>query len=235
PKLNPPAMKRLLLYIVAILLMVACRPVFYSPSSQHVPLLTEKDEFGASVDYVFAESTESMTLKAAYAVTPHWALMAGGSFHFRGDTENDVSWGDGGYIEAGGGYFNKMSKKLVYETYGLLGFGQMSNHFPQTMASYPNTNGILRSDVMRLAIQPTIGFKSKYFDAAISMKTSMLHYHHIRGALVTQNIDQQYPSSQQEYLAGHRNSVLLEPALTLRGGWDVIKLQLQGGASLNLS
>lgn len=215
--------------------MVACSPVYYAPSSQHVPLLTEKGDLSASADFVLSESTESVVLKAAYALNSHWAVMAGGGFHLKEDTGYEASWGDGTYIEAGGGYFTKVSRKFVYETYALLGYGHMTNHFPQTVASYPNTDGIIRANLLTVGLQPSIGFKSRYFDAAISLKTSMLHFSNIRGALITQNIDQQNPSSQQLYLSTHRDNVLLEPTLTLRGGLDALKLQLQGGASFNVS
>ena len=232
---NPSTMKRLLLNIATIPWILACSPVFYSPSSQHVPLLSEKNDFSASAGYVLAESTESVAVKAAYALGSRWGLMAGGSFHLREGNENTVASGDGAYIEAGGGYFTKISRKFVSETYGLVGVGNMSNYFPKSVDTYPNTNGRIKAGLLQIALQPAIGFKSRYFDAALSLKTSMLHYNNIRGALITQNIDQQNPSSQQAYLANHRNNVLLEPAITLRGGLDDLKLQLQGGASFNLS
>lgn len=228
-------MQKSLLYLAAFSSIVACSPVYYAPSSQHVPLLTEKDDVSVSADYVLSESTESMALKAAYAVSSHWGLMAGGSFHFRGETQPEASWGDGGYVEAGGGYFTKISRKFVYETYGLLGYGHMSNHFPQTVISYPDTDGILKANLLTVALQPSIGFKSKFFDAALSMKASMLHYNNLRGSLFAQNVDQKSPSSQQEYLLAHANNLLLEPAITLRGGMDFLKLQLQGGGSFNVS
>ena len=228
-------MKRLLLYLAAFPLWVACNPVFYSPSSQHIPLLTEKNEFRASASYITAESTESMAVKAAYAVSPRWALMGGGSSHFRGETSPTTSSGGGGYVEAGGGYFTKVSQKFVYETYGLLGFGSMDNRFPQSVANYPNTNGRIKANVLSLALQPSIGFKSRYFEAALSTRTSLINYGKVRGDLVTQNVDQQSPSSQQEYLAERRNNFLLEPALTLRGGLQFLKLELQTGVSVNLS
>lgn len=228
-------MKRLLLSIATIPVIVACSPVFYSPSSQHIPLLTEENEFSASASYITAESTESMAVKAAYAVSPSWALIAGGGSHFRGETSPTTSSGGGGYVEAGGGYFTKISQKFVYETYGLLGFGSMDNRFPQSMANYPNTNGRIKANVLSLAVQPSIGFKSRYFEAALSARTSQINYRNIRENLITQNADQQSPSSQQEYLLAHRNNVLLEPAISLRGGLEFLKLELQTGVSVNFS
>lgn len=228
-------MKRLLLSIATIPLITACSPVFYSPSSQHIPLLTEENEFSASASYITAASTESMAVKAAYSISPRWALMAGGSSHFRGETSPTTSSGGGGYVEAGGGYFTKISQKFVYETYGLLGFGSMDNRFPQSVSNYPNTNGRIKASLLSFALQPSIGFKSRYFEAALSTRTSLINYGNIRGHLITQNVDQQSPSSQQEYLADRRNNFLLEPALTLRGGLGSLKLELQTGVSVNLS
>ena len=41
--------------------------------------------------------------------------------------------------------------------------------------------------------------------------------------------------SQLVYLKDNSSNFLVEPALTLRGGFDKVKLQLQYGYSLNLS
>src|SRR5690554_1920849 len=228
-------MKTLLLYFVFLTALTACSPVFYSPSSQHVPLITEENELAVSGGYVGSESAEGMTLKAAYAVSPNWALMAGGSLYFRGeDTNNDKS-GSGGFVEGGAGYFKQVSEKFVFETYGLFSYGGMNNRFPQSVADYPNTNGKINADIFGVAVQPSLGFKSRFFDAALSLRANRINYMNIRGSLITQNSDQETAGSQQTYLSDHRGNFLLEPALTLRGGLEYLKLQLQTGVSFNLS
>src|SRR5690554_25839 len=228
-------MKRLLTSLAPLLAIAACSPVFYSPSSRHIPLLTEENEFTASVGYIIAESTESMALKAAYALSPNWGIMGGGNFHFGGETDSNASSGGGGYVEAGAGYFTRVGRKFVFETYGLVSYGGMNNRFPQTVTNYPNTNGKITADLLGFGLQPSFGFKSRYFDAALSLKTSLINYMNIQGNLITQNIDQEIPSSQQEYLSTHRHNFLLEPAITLRGGWELLKLEVQTGGSLNLT
>ena len=228
-------MKRSLLYLAPLLAIIGCSPVFYSPSSQHIPLLSEENEFTASASYIIAESTESMALKTAYALSPHWALMGGGSFHFKGDADNTAASGHGGYVEAGGGYFKRLGEKFVFETYGLVSFGGMNNRFPQSVANHPNTNGKITADLLGFGVQPAFGFKSRYFDAALSLKMSRIHYMNIQGSLVTQNRDQEIPASQQDYLSGHRNNFLLEPAITVRAGSEFLKLEFQTGASINLN
>ena len=227
-------MKRSLL-LLAPLFVAACSPVFYSPSSQHIPLLSEENEFTASAGYIMAESTESMALRAAYALRPHWGVMGNGNFYFGGDADANIASGGGSFIEAGAGYFTRISKKFLFESYGLVGFGGMNNRFPQTITQYPNTNGKITAALLGLGLQPSFGFKSRYFEAALSMKTSLITYMNIQGNLITQNIDQEIPSSQQEYLSTHRHNFLLEPAITLRGGWELLKLEVQTGGSLNLT
>ena len=228
-------MKRLIPHLTSVLALAACSPVFYSPSSQHVPLLSEEKEFTASAGYIGAESAEGMALKAAYALSPNWGLMAGGSLYFDGETHENSPSGSGGYMEAGAGYFKKVGRKFVFETYGLVGFGGMNNRFPQSVADYPNTNGKIEANLIGIAIQPSFGFKSQYFDAALSLRTSSVNYTNIRGSLITQNSDQETAGSQQAYLSDHRSNFLFEPAITLRGGLEFLKLQVQTGVSLNLT
>lgn len=228
-------MKSLLLHLASFSALAACSPVFYSPSSQHVPLLTDENELAVSGGYVGAESAEGMALKAAYAVSPNWALMAGGSLYFGGEDNNNAKSGSGGFVEAGAGYFKQVSEKFVFETYGLLSYGGMNNRFPQSVVDYPNTDGKINADIFGVGIQPSFGFKSRFFDAALSLKANRINYMNIRGNLITQNADQETAGSQQTYLSDHRGNFLLEPALTLRGGLEYLKLQLQTGVSLNLS
>ena len=228
-------MKSLLLYLASLSALAACSPIFYSPSSQHIPLLTNKNELAVSGGYVGAESAEGMALKAAYAVAPNWALMAGGSLYFRGEDDNNAKSGSGGFVEGGVGCFKPASEKLVFELYGLLSYGGMNNRFPQSVANYPNTDGKINADIFGVGIQPSFGFKSRFFDAALSLKATRINYTNIRGNLITQNSDQETAGSQQTYLSDHRGNFLLEPALTLRGGLEFLKLQVQTGVSLNLT
>lgn len=228
-------MKKLLFFSVYVLALSACSPVYYAPSSQHVPLLTEEEEFTVAGNYVGANSVDGASLRAAYALNSNWGLIGGGSLFFNEGSEDNSSNGSGGHFEAGGGYFTEVSNKFVFETYGLLGYGNMVNRFPQSIQDYPGTDGEIKANILSLALQPAFGFKSKYFEAAISLRTGMINYSGIRGDLMTQNDDQDAVGNQQEYLKDNRSNLLFEPALTIRGGLEFLKIEAQTGGSLNLT
>jgi hypothetical protein len=82
---------------------------------------------------------------------------------------------------------------------------------------------------MRIGVQPNIGYKSTYFSAALSSRIVHLSYNNVDGDLIFENVNQ------PDYLRENSSILLLEPALTVRGGLAKVKLQLQYGYSLNLS
>jgi len=82
---------------------------------------------------------------------------------------------------------------------------------------------------MRFGIQPSFGYKSRYFSAAVSSRFVNLNYSNIKGDLIFAE------ENQVDYLNANKSNFLIEPALTLRGGLDKIKLQVQIGSSINLS
>lgn len=228
-------MKRFFSCFIPFLALAACSPVYYAPSTQHVPLLTEKEEFTISGSYSGSASADGAAFNGAYALNQNWGLMAGGSLFFGEEASDDSPHGGGGYFEAGGGYFTKVSDKLVFETYGLVGFGGMKNRFPQSVHEYPGTDGEIKANILSVAIQPSFGFKSQYFEAALSLTTSMINYSNIRGNLMMQNRDQEAAANQQDYLKDNRGHLLFEPALTIRGGLEFLKIEAQTGGSLNLT
>jgi hypothetical protein len=78
-------------------------------------------------------------------------------------------------------------------------------------------------------VQPGFGYKSKYFSAAISSRIVNLRYLNIDGDLIYNG------ENAVTYLQNNDSHVLIEPALTLRGGVEKIKLQLQVGYSWNVT
>lgn len=118
---------------------------------------------------------------------------------------------------------------FVFEAYGLLGFGTMENNFPSTQVENPESKGDISANVLRVGIQPNFGYKSKYFEVALSSRIVNLMYNSIEGDLIFNG------KNQIDYLTDNKSSFLLEPALTVRGGLENIKLQIQYGYSHNLS
>ena len=120
-------------------------------------------------------------------------------------------------------------EKWVFETYGLVGIGAMENHLPSTVSDYPQTTGDISSNIIRVGIQPNFGYKSKYFSAAISSRFVLLSYNKTYGDLIYND------EIQRDYLKKNSSNFLMEPALTIRGGFEKFKIQLQLGYSLNIT
>ena len=154
--------------------------------------------------------------------------MANGGLFFPSDLDNGDG-GSGNFVELGGGYFKPLQNNLIFEVYGLVGFGSVENHFPSSVAANPLTNGDISANVLRFGIQPNLGYKSKYFSVAVSSRIVNLSYNNIKGNLIFDNINQ------VTYLNDNSSNFLFEPALTIRGGLEKFKLQLQYGYSLNVS
>lgn len=207
-----------------MLVMAACSPKYYVPNTHNVPLLEEKGQINLAVH----GNANQLDVQAAAGLSSNIGLMVNGGFFFPKD-DNNGNGGSGKLGEVGLGYFTKIGDYMVFETYGLLGFGSVENDFPSTLPGNPSTTGIINANIFRAGIQPNIGYTSQYFSAAVSARFVSLNYSNIRGSLIFNGVDQ------LTYLENHKSSFLVEPALTVRAGLENIKLQAQLSGSWNLS
>ncbi len=69
----------------------------------------------------------------------------------------------------------------------------------------------------------------RYVVSAVSSRLANLNYGDADGSLVFEQL------RQADYLENNKSLWLLEPALTLRGGTDFLKLQIQVSHSFNLT
>ncbi|MEO6758193.1 MAG: hypothetical protein ABIO24_01985, partial [Saprospiraceae bacterium] len=91
------------------------------------------------------------------------------------------------------------------------------------------TDGQIDSKLLRIGIQPAIGYRSRFFEAAVSSRLVSLNYSGTSGSLVFDGL------RQADYLENNKSLWLAEPALTLRAGTDFLKFQVQFSHSFNLS
>lgn len=211
-----------LMYVLVGFVFVSCSPKYYIPNTQNVPLLSEKGETNLTV----SGNGNQVEFQGALAVSNSIGIKANAGLFIPSDLDNG-NGGSGKFIELGGGYFKPIKEVWVFETYGIIGMGSFENHLPSTLTDYPQTNGKISSNIYRFGIQPSFGYKTKYFSAAISSRFVNLTYDKIRGDLTFDN------ESQQTYLRRNSSNFLIEPAITLRGGLERIKLQVQFGLSFN--
>lgn len=210
--------------VVTVCALSACSPKYYSANSQNVPLISHQGE----TNLTLSGSPNQVEFEGAYGVGKNMAVIANGGFFIPADEDNG-NGGSGKLIELGAGYFKEVRPHWIFESYGLVGFGSMENHLPSTTGSNPQTKGDISANILRLGVQPNFGYKSKYFSAAVSSRFVNLSYNNIKGDLIYNG------ESQTDYLQKNSSNFLIEPALTLRGGLEKLKFQLQFGYSFNLS
>ncbi len=202
----------------------ACSPKYYTPNTQNVPLISEKGE----TNLTLSGNGNQVEFQGAYGVTENIAIKANGGLFIPPDLDNG-NGGSGKFLEIGSGYFKPINEKVIFELYGVMGFGSFENHLVSTISTNPQTSGNISSNIFRIGVQPNIGFKGDHFTAAFSARLASLNYSNINGDLIFDKIDQ------STYLKDNKSNFLIEPAITLKGGFEKIKIQVQLGYSINAS
>lgn len=215
---------RILIILGIGLGFASCNPKFYTPNTQNVPLISEKGE----TNLTLTGNGNQIEFQGAYGIGENVAIQANGGLFIPADQENG-NGGGGKFIEIGTGYFKPITEHWIFEAYGLIGVGGFENHLPSTVNDNPQTKGDISANIFRVGIQPNFGYKSKYFSAALSSRFLNLMYNNIEGDLIFAG------ENQPKYLNDNASHFLIEPAITLRGGVEKVKLQLQFGLSLNLT
>jgi hypothetical protein len=215
----------------ALCLLAACAPKYYAPNVQNVPLLTREGE--ASTSVAMNAELNRFDLHVALAATKHWAFQGNGALWLPPHSNpNSTDGGSGALFEFGPGYTMPLPfvsiPNLVLETYLLAAYGAFENHFPDDDDGSPDQSGKIRGDLVRISLQPAIGYKLRYFEAAASVRYANLVYLWVEGDLESDDEDQ------ERYIKDRRVQYLLEPALTLRGGLPFLMLEAQAGLSLNM-
>ena len=204
-------MKLWLLLVCAVVVISGCSPIYYAPNTLNVPMIREK---GQVVVSAHRGDHGSFNFQGAYSPKQNWAVTADGFWAEEG-TSSSIK-GSGHMINGGAGYYRPLNSHFMWDTYGILGFGSVENSFSQRDVS---------SSFVRYGVQPSIGFQSKYFDAFVATRIVGLGYFHTTGS----------EAIEVQYLKDTRTQFLLEPAVTIRGGYDFVKAQFQLGHSHNMT
>lgn len=202
----------------------SCAPVYYSPNTQNVPLLSHAGEYnlGASA------SGDLLEFQGSVSPVNHLGIQLNGSWYIPQRSDSGDR-GAGYFTDAGVGFYQAFGPNdiLVFETYVIGGIGGVRNSFSARAGG--NTAGSLYSNVSRYGLQPSFGVKWKYVDAAISSRFVGLSYFNTEGGLIYNNV------AQTTYLSQNNHSFLIEPAFTLRAGTDFLKAQIQLQGSFNMN
>jgi len=227
-------MKLLISLLMITAGMSSCAHVYYAPNTPNAPLLSEKGETRINAMYCsggYADYTGG-ELQFAHAVSKNCGIMANG--FFVGQTEEVSDWnlqypsthtekGNGSYVELGGGYFAHVArnKKWIAEVYSGFGLGSVKSDY-----GFGDNSKV---SVSKFFIQPSIGFKSLYFEAIIVPKFSYISWK-IKESSVSE------PSNEDkkldiETMRDKPGFASFEPALILRAGGENFKIQ--GGLSVS--
>lgn len=217
-------MKRLffLFSLTIPFVLSSCSPVYYSPNTQNVPLLSQAKEYNISV----SGNKNALELQASVSPINHLGIQLNGGYAIPQYMSNG-NYGRGYLIDGGIGYYKAMGfdQNFVFETYAIGGIGHAYNSFVYKDSLTPG--GFTSTNLARYGVQPIFGYKSKYIDIAVSSRFVGLTYFNSTGNLIFNG------QRQIDYLDVHQNSFLIEPAFTLRAGVEFFKFQFQIQGSYN--
>jgi hypothetical protein len=214
-----------LLLIAMLLFIGSCAPKYYMPNGHNVPMFKERGEARASLSSISVSEAQGVDLQTAFAISSNTALMLNGFFVNKSgihDSTGQEFGASGLLLEAGAGYFMPINRLMVFEVYGGGGGGNLKHRYLQ--------GGGASFSVIRGFVQPQFGISSRVVDAAFSLRLCGLGY-----TGISNHAQHDADIQQVNYLEAHPFSVLVEPSITLRGGWKYVKLQLQFIWSVNLS
>ncbi len=156
--------KAVLLALSLIILLPSCMPPAYIPNVVNTPLLSDKDEFQASLHY----STSGYDAQFAYAVTENIGVMLNGNMeNWKSDTSDEYHKHFFG--ETGAGYYSKLGKKGRTEVFGGIGLGSVD--IKDYRYAFPTT----KSTYTRVFLQPAIGFSTKVVDFSFATRFSLVN------------------------------------------------------------
>jgi hypothetical protein len=218
-------MKKIILLssTIAVFILNSCTTQMYVSNAVNAPLLKEKGEVQVSI-------TQN-DLQAAVALGKNFGIIANG-FYMNYKVGNDYQH-SGILGEAGIGYYQPLKNDFIFEGFVGGGVGRVSKQ--QTFTDNNNNSYLayFDADATKMFIQPDFGYKTKYFDAIISSRISTVKY--------TSFSQQNYPENElkNDYLDNNNligpMFMFAEPAVTIRGGYKFVKLQLQYGLTLNMT
>lgn len=200
-----------------------CRTV-YESNTLNMPMMEKEGDFRGTLDL--------NNLQLAYAATDNIGIMANGFYKSSSAGDDDSASnieGEGLFGEFGVGYFVRPEPNIVVEAFA--GFGAGKVEVQENDKSAGNTAiKQLNASVSRFFVQPGVAYTSDYFDIGFAPRISFVGY----GTPETQNYS---ASEMAEYYPELDKTtwVFLEPAITLRAGYQSIKGQFQIGRTFKLS
>lgn len=196
------------------------------PNVQQVPLFTNKNQGTINTGMLFVDPG-GIALSGAYSITDHIGVT--GNFIAVGG-ETDASTKKGISTGLGGIYYLPIKENLVFETTGGFAFGNAING---------NFDGLDIQNKVKFNsfyVQPSLGMVHKHFEMALSVKYKVHSFSNISSDFLTYY--EQGLVVSNSYYTGYGNIVtntnplekpyhFIEPAVTVRFGWQSVKFSMQ--------
>jgi len=206
------------------ILLQACNTA-YVPNTVNVPLMRNANEARIYAD-------PKINVQASYAITNEIGVMA--SAHIVTERTNDsnaavIQRGSGSQYEAGIGY-QKMLMQNVITSGDLVGEVYVGGGFGSLRFDNVADNKSYEVSATKIFLQPSLGFSHQYIEVAFTPRVVALMY----GEPTTQYTDAELDIKELP----NRSMPMhwfIEPAITVRGGIQEVKLQFQIGQSFQLS
>ena len=212
-----------------LLWLAGCKPA-YVPNRQHVPLLNKQGEFSLNLN--------PRNLQLAYSPVPHLGLMANGFYRAakgRMPDYTDNQFEDERFrtflslAEGAAGFYYPLSadSAFVFDLYAGFGAGEVNVNIVeedvhQTTGQRHYTYRRFTARQERAFAQPAIGYRTNDLAVVLSARVSSVRFANRGYQNLGFNAAYYYGLHTME-----RRHVLLEPALTVRGGSRNLKAEIQ--------
>jgi hypothetical protein len=219
--------KPVILILSALFLLSSCSRYYYVADTQNIPLFREKNEYRLSGAFGFGDESKAIEVQSAYSISDNIGVMANLMHAWGGDIQGK-DYGRGTCIDGGIGYFKPIKNYGVFEIYG--GLGGCVQHHEYTGLRYNSVTGSIYTEYdgnsrvasMKLFLQPSFGVTYSVFDFILSTRISSISFMSLENNVFGNTYDFDELNSLSEH-----GQFFIEPAGTLRGGWDNFKLQGQ--------
>ncbi len=225
-------MRNLFCLLLLALGTVSCQHIYYAPNTANAPLLAQKGE--TRINALWAGGMDSEynggELQFAHAITRSVGILASGFSASKTETVSDF-YGGNAHKEEGRGSYGELAvglykpfdenKKWIGELYLGTGTGTVNSTYGWTDRSQVGFS--------KFFLQPSIGFKGRYFEFALVPKISLVNWK-VKQATIT-HTDNQDHRDMMDLIRGDKSFVAFEPAFIARAGSESVKVQ----AGLSLS
>lgn len=212
-----------IILLTSVLLSSCTTPHFYyTPIIQNVPLFNDKNQFSGYLAGSFGTVNSCFEIQTGFSLPGHVALtanyMTGGNNH---SSEYYDDFARINYFESSLGFYRSFENIGVFEIYSGYGRGFQRHAFTSWQSWSLESDGAADMSFSKIFIQPDIGIKKGWMEAAFSCRLTRLNFSEIRINNTVYHLDE------LNILKQNSTPWLVEPAFTFRGGSKSVKGQIQ--------